>query len=162
MGERIAILREHNLSLADIQRVIATLDPLPGAAEFLAALRERAPLVILSDTFYEFVAPLLPKLERPTIFCNALSIAEGRIVGYRLRQPDGKRKAVEGFHALGFRVFAAGDSYNDTTMIAAADAGALFSPPDNVIAAFPHFPVTTHYSQLWELMQAFLQNVNPS
>lgn len=108
MGERIAILRERDLSLADIQQVIATLDPLPGAAELLDWLRERAPLVILSDTFYEFVSPLLPKLGRPTIFCNALSVADGRIVGYRMRQADGKRNAVEGFHALGFRVFAAG------------------------------------------------------
>jgi phosphoserine/homoserine phosphotransferase len=159
MGERIAILREHNLSLADIQQVIATLEPLPGAAEFLNWLRERAPLVILSDTFYEFVTPLLPKLGRPTIFCNALSVADGRIEGYRLRQPDGKRSAVEGFHALGFRVFAAGDSYNDTTMIGAADAGALFCPPANVVAEFPHYSITGNYSQLQETIQTFLKDV---
>jgi phosphoserine/homoserine phosphotransferase len=160
MGERIAILREHGLALADIQRVIASLEPLPGAVEFLNWLRERAPLVILSDTFYEFAAPLLPALGRPTIFCNSLTIADGRIAGYRLRQPDGKRKAVEGFQALGFRVFAAGDSYNDTTMIAAADAGALFCPPANVVSEFPHFPVTKEYSQLQELARAFFTIVN--
>lgn len=162
MGERIAILREQGLSLADIQQVIATLSPLPGALECLAWLRERAPLVILSDTFYDFVAPLLPKLDRPTIFCNALTIAHGRIVGYTLRQADGKRNAVQAFHALGFRVFAAGDSYNDTTMIAAADQGALFCPPANVIAEFPGFPVVEHYADLQALVQQFLLRVKGS
>lgn len=162
MAERIAILHSHGLALADIQQVIATLQPLPGAAEFLAWLRERAPLVILSDTFYEFVAPLLPKLGWPTIFCNALAVEDGRIVGYRLRQADGKRNAVQGFHALGFRVFAAGDSYNDTTMIAAADQGALFCPPANVVAEFPHFAVTETYDQLQSLARSFLADVKIS
>jgi phosphoserine/homoserine phosphotransferase len=159
MAGRIAILREHGLGLADIQQVIETLDPLPGAVPFLNWARERAPLVILSDTFYEFAAPLLPKLGRPTIFCHALEVdGDGVVQGYRLRQRDSKRHAVEAFHSTGFRVLAAGDSYNDTSMLAAADTGVLFCPPANVIAEFPQFSVVTTYDQLQSEVQHFFHH----
>jgi len=154
MGKRLAILEEHGLGLTDIQAVIASLDPLPGAREFLDWLRERFQLVILSDTFYEFADPLMQALGRPTLLCHSLEIdAGGRVAGYRIRLPDQKRKAVEAFRALAFQTIAAGDSYNDTNMLGAADAGILFCPPENVIREFPDFPVTLDYQ---ELREAFL------
>jgi len=157
MRGRLQLLRQYGLKLADIQAVIETLDPLPGAVEFLGWLRDRAPLVILSDTFYQFVAPLMGKLGQPTIFCNGLEIdQEGMIAGYQLRQSDGKRKAVQAFHQIGFRVLAAGDSYNDTTMLLEADRGVLFCPPANVVAEFPQLPVATEYSELERHIAAFL------
>lgn len=157
MAGRIAILKEHGLTLSDIQAVIETLEPLSGAVAFLTWLRSRLPLVILSDTFGEFALPLLPKLGYPTIFCNSLEVDEqGMISGYRLRQRDGKRAATLAFQGLGFRVLAAGDSYNDTTMLATADAGVLFCPPANVIAEFPQFPVVHQYDHLREQVEAFL------
>ncbi|MCZ6463493.1 MAG: bifunctional phosphoserine phosphatase/homoserine phosphotransferase ThrH, partial [Proteobacteria bacterium] len=137
------------LGIRDIQDVIDGMDPMPGAAETLLWLRERFQVVILSDTFYDFAAPLMRQLDWPTLFCHALEIeANGRIANYRLRQPDQKREAVRALHGLRFRVIAAGDSYNDTTMLAEADAGILFRPPDNVIQEFPQFPVTTTYDEL--------------
>ena len=148
MRGRIEILAQHGLGLRDIQAVIYGMAPLDGALAFLDWLRSRAPVVILSDTFYEFAAPLMRKLGHPTLFCNALEVTDGRVTGYRLRIPDGKKKAVDGFRALHFRTVAAGDSYNDTTMLAAADAGILFRPPANVVADFPQFPVTTTYAEL--------------
>jgi phosphoserine/homoserine phosphotransferase len=149
MRGRLAILEAHGLGLPDIQRVIDGMAPLEGALDFLDWLRQRAPVVILSDTFYEFAAPLVRKLGHPTLFCNSLTVdARGRITGYRLRLPDGKRRAVEALRALNFRTVAAGDSYNDTTMLAAADAGILFRPPANVVADFPQYPVTTTYAEL--------------
>lgn len=149
MRARLAILDEHRLGLGDIQAVIATLEPLDGAMAFLEWLRSRTQVILLSDTFEQFAAPLLRKLGWPTLFCNRLEVApDGRITGYRLRIPDGKRRAVEALRALAFRVVAAGDSYNDTTMLAAADAGILFRPPANVIADFPEFPVATTYAEL--------------
>jgi len=158
MRGRLAILAEHKLGLPDIQAVIGGMEPLEGAVEFLAWLRQRTPLVILSDTFTQFAAPLLAKLGWPTLFCNSLEVApDGRITGYRLRIPDGKRRAVIALRGLNFRVVAAGDSYNDTTMLAAADAGILFRPPANVIADFPQFPVTTTYA---ELREAFVRAGN--
>lgn len=157
MRGRLAILREHGLKLSDIQEVIETLDPLPGATEFLTWLRARVPLVILSDTFYQFVAPLMGKLGQPTIFCNALEIdSEGMIANYHLRQFDGKRKAVQAFKQIGFRVLAAGDSYNDTTMLLEAERGVLFCPPANVIAEFPQLPVVTEYEELKQHIEALL------
>jgi phosphoserine / homoserine phosphotransferase len=153
MRGRIAILHEHKLTLADIQAVIDTVDPLPGALEFISWLRARLPLVILSDTFYEFAAPLMAKLGHPTLFCNSIETDGGNmIVDYHLRQPDGKTKAVTAFQGLGFRVIAAGDSYNDTGMLKQAEAGILFRPPANVIAEFPQFPVVTEYDELRALM----------
>ena len=149
MQRRLRILDQHELRLQDIQAVIATMQPLPGAAEFLAWLRERAPVLILSDTFYEFAAPLMRQLGNPTLFCHRLGTDErGRIVDYQIRLPDQKRKSVEALHQLAFRVIAAGDSYNDTAMLGAADFGILFRPPDNVIAEFPQFPVTRSYDEL--------------
>lgn len=149
MRFRIGILERHGLTLADIQDVIGGMDVLPGAREFLDWLREQAQVIILSDTFYEFAAPLMRKLGNPTLFCNMLEVdARGMISGYRLRIPDGKREAVQALKALNFRIIAAGDSYNDTTMLAAADHGILFRPPANVIADFPQFPVTTEYDEL--------------
>jgi phosphoserine/homoserine phosphotransferase len=149
MRARLAILDEHRLGLADLQAVIATLEPLDGALAFLEWLRSRTQVILLSDTFEQFATPLLRKLGWPTLFCNRLEVTpDGRITGYRLRIPDGKRRAVEALRALAFRVVAAGDSYNDTTMLAAADAGILFRPPANVIADFPEFPVATTYAEL--------------
>jgi phosphoserine/homoserine phosphotransferase len=149
MRRRLGILREHGLGLHDIQRVIGTLRPLPGAAEFLAGLREDFQVAILSDTFYEFAAPLMRQLGYPLLLCNRLIVDdEGRISDFRIRQADPKRCAVRAFHDLSYRVVAAGDSYNDTSMLAEADAGILFRPPDNVIAEFPQFSVTREYDAL--------------
>ena len=151
MGQRLRILDEHNLRIADIQQVIDEMGPLKGASDFLNWLRARFQVVILSDTFYEFAAPLMRQLGWPTLLCHRLAIdEEGRIAGYRLRQADPKRKAVQAFHGLGYRVIAAGDSYNDTTMLTEADAGILFRPPQNVIDDFPQFPVTQSYAELQE------------
>jgi phosphoserine/homoserine phosphotransferase len=138
MRGRMQILEQHGLTLADIQQVIASMEPLPGAVEFLAWVRQRTQMVILTDSFYEFVAPFLPKLGWPTVFAHTLEVdARGMLTGYRLRIPDGKRKAVEALRSLGFRTAAVGDSYNDTTMLAAADQGILFRPPENVVHDFP-------------------------
>jgi phosphoserine/homoserine phosphotransferase len=149
MRRRLAILDRHGLGLPDIQRVIAGLDPLEGATPFLAWLRQQHPVVILSDTFYEFARPLLERLNWPTLFCNQLVVdAQGRIRDYRMRLQDPKRKAVRAFRDLNFRVLAVGDSYNDTSMLAEAHAGILFRPPDNVAREFPQFPVTRDYEEL--------------
>jgi phosphoserine/homoserine phosphotransferase len=149
MTRRLAILEREGLGLPDIQKVIDAMGPLEGARPFLDWLRERFQVIILSDTFYDFAAPLMRQLGWPTLFCHRLETdASGRIVAYHLRQQDQKRRAVEALHGLRFRVIAAGDSYNDTAMLAAADAGILFRPPENVIREFPHFPVTTSYEEL--------------
>jgi phosphoserine/homoserine phosphotransferase len=149
MRGRLRILAEHRLGLADIQQVIAGMQPLPGAADFLAWLRERFQVVVLSDTFYEFAEPLMVQLGRPTLLCHRLETdAAGRIVAYHIRLPDQKRRAVQAFRGLNFRVVAVGDSYNDTAMLAEADAGILFRPPQNVIDEFPQFPVTRSYDDL--------------
>jgi phosphoserine/homoserine phosphotransferase len=149
MKRRLGILEQHGLRLPDIQEVIGGMRPLPGAPEFLDWLRARFQVVILSDTFYEFAMPLMRQLGHPTLFCHRLGVdAEGRIVDYHLRMPDQKRHAVEALHQLRFKVLAAGDSYNDTAMLGAADVGILFRPPDNVIAEFPQFPVTRSYAEL--------------
>ena len=157
MRRRIAILEREGLGIADIHAVIGALDPLPGAREFLDWARERLQLLILSDTFYQFAMPLMRKLGWPTLFCNFLDVdAQGRVVGYRLRQQDGKRKAVEALHGLAFRVIAAGDSYNDTSMLGEAEAGILYCPPDNVVREFPHFPVARNYDDLRREIEAAL------
>jgi len=149
MTQRLAILREHKLGIDDIQEVIEGMDPLPGALEALDWLRERFQVVILSDTFYEFAAPFMRKLGWPTILCHKLEIDDrGMITDYKIRQPDPKRASVKAFHSLKFRTIATGDSYNDTTMLAEADAGILFCPPQNVIDEFPQFPVATSYAAL--------------
>ena len=152
MDHRLRILDEHGLKLPDIQEVIGSLSPLPGAAEFLTWLRERYQVVILSDTFYQFADPLMVQLGRPTLFCHRLEVApDGRITGYRLRMADQKREAIKAFHQLNFECIASGDSYNDTNMLSEADAGILFCPPDNVVREFPQFPVAGDYEKLKEL-----------
>ena len=149
MKRRLGILAREGLGLADIQQVIGGMSPLPGARECLDWLRERFQVLILSDTFYEFAEPLMRQLAWPTLLCHRLETNDaGRIVDYHLRQADPKRRAVRALHGLNFRIIAAGDSYNDTTMLAEADAGILFRPPDNVIAEFPQYPVATSYEQL--------------
>jgi phosphoserine/homoserine phosphotransferase len=149
MRQRLQILARHGLGLRDIQQVIDGMQPLPGAAACLEWLRERFQVVILSDTFYQFAAPFMRKLGHPTLFCHRLEVDErGRVVDYRLRLADQKRRAVEAFRGLAFRTIAAGDSYNDTSMLAAADAGILFCPPDNVVREFPQFPVARSYAEL--------------
>lgn len=151
MRARLEILERHGLGLPDIQRVVGRMEPLDGAETFLTALRARHQVAILSDTFYEFARPLMRQLGWPTLFCHRLEVAvDGRITGYRLRLADHKRKGVEAFRNLNFRTVAAGDSYNDTAMLAAADAGILFRPPENVAAEFPEFPVTRTYDELAE------------
>jgi phosphoserine/homoserine phosphotransferase len=157
MQHRLRILRERELSLADIQAVIETLQPLPGAVEYLQWVRAHTSCIILSDTFYEFAAPLMAKLGYPTLFCNTLEIDErNMIAGYRLRQADGKRQAVLALQGLNFQVIAVGDSYNDTTMLAAADAGILFRAPPNVVAEFPRFPVLREYDELRTALMPYL------
>jgi phosphoserine/homoserine phosphotransferase len=148
MRRRIAILAREGLGIADIHAVIGAMDPLPGALGFLDRLRERRG-DHLSDTFYDFAKPLMRKLGFPVLFAHDLVVeASGRIAGYRLRLPDQKRQSVESLRALRFQVIAAGDSYNDTSMLRAADAGILFRPPQNVIDEFPQFPVTSDYAEL--------------
>lgn len=149
MKRRLKILEEHRLTLRDIQGVIATMAPLDGAKDFLAWLRARCQVIILSDTFEQFAAPLLKQLDYPTLFCNTLEVApDGRIVNYHLRLPDQKLASVLALKALNFHVVAAGDSYNDTSMLKAADAGIFFRPPATIAEEFPQFPVTQTYAEL--------------
>ena len=149
MRQRLQLLEEHQLGLPDIQEVIATMAPLEGALEFTNWLKERFQLIILSDTFYEFSHPLMRQLNFPTLFCHRLVDDDsGAIVDYKLRQKDPKRQCVIAIHGLNFRVIAAGDSYNDTTMLAEADEGILFRAPDNVIEEFSQFPSVTSYEEL--------------
>ena len=154
MRFRIALLAQHGLKLADIQRVIEGMGPMPGALEFLDQLRARFQVFILSDTFYEFADPLMRQLGRPTLLCHRLEIdASGFVKDYRLRQPDQKRAAVNALKSLNYRVIAAGDSFNDTGMLSAADAGFFIHPPAACIEQFPQFAVTRSYA---ELMAAIL------
>lgn len=149
MKQRIRILEEHKLGLKQIQDVIATLKPLDGAVEFVDWLRERFQVIILSDTFYEFSQPLMRQLGFPTLFCHRLNIDDrGMVVGYTLRQRDPKRQSVLALKTLYYRVIAAGDSYNDTTMLGEADQGILFHAPQNVIEQFPQFPAVHTYEDL--------------
>lgn len=156
MRHRLDLLAEHGLDLPTISDVIASLEPLPGAAEFLGALRERTQVVILSDTFEQFARPLMRQLSWPTLLCHRLVVDGDDIVDYRLRMPDQKRHAVEAFQGLNYRVIAAGDSYNDTAMLLAADAGFLFHAPDNVIAEFPQLPSVTTFDDLLDRITASL------
>lgn len=153
MRYRLDLLAEHGLTLPLIQEVIGGLEPLPGAVDFIGALRERGvQVVVLSDTFEQFAAPLVRQLGWPTILCHRLEVDGDRIVGYRLRMPDQKRAAVEAFRSLNYRVLAAGDSYNDTTMLLAADAGFLIHAPDHVIAEFPQLPSLGSHAELLAAM----------
>ncbi|KZY83492.1 phosphoserine phosphatase/homoserine phosphotransferase bifunctional protein, partial [Oleiphilus sp. HI0068] len=149
MTQRLRILEENGYGLNEIQAVIAELDPLPGAKEFIDWLSTRFQVIILSDTFYEFAMPLMAKLGFPTLFCHKLEVAEdGKITDYVLRQKDPKRQSVRAFQLLNYRVIAAGDSYNDTTMLKQAEAGILFKSPQNVIDEFPQFPAVHEYADL--------------
>tara|TARA_R100001440_G_scaffold47446_4_gene67310 strand:- start:85509 stop:86210 length:702 start_codon:yes stop_codon:yes gene_type:complete len=149
MQQRLRLLDEHGFGLPEIQEVISTLDPLEGAREFLDWLRERFQVVILSDTFYEFAMPLMKKLGYPALLCHKLEVDEsGRITDYLIRQKDPKRQSVRAFQLLNYRVIAAGDSYNDTTMLKQAEAGILFHAPQNVIDEFPQFPAVQTFDNL--------------
>jgi phosphoserine/homoserine phosphotransferase len=156
MRYRLDLLAEHGLTMSLIQDVIGGLTPMDGAVEFLDQLRSETQVVLLSDTFEQFAKPLMRQLGWPTVLCHRLVVEDDRIVGYRLRQSNQKQRAVEAFHALNYRVIAAGDSYNDTTMLGAADAGYLFHAPANVIAEFPNFPALDTYDDLLAAIRSHL------
>jgi len=151
MKRRLAILDQHKLTIHDIQNVIARMGPLEGAIDFVAWLRERCQVIILSDTFYQFAHPLMRQLGFPTLFCNQLEIdGTGRIVNYHMRMQNQKKHSVAAFKSLNFHVMAAGDAYNDTAMLSQADAGFFFRPPEHLPKEFPMFPVTQTYGELQE------------
>ncbi len=159
MEYRMDILRRNGLTLSDIQRVIAGIRPLDGAKAFLDELRELTQVVILSDTFSEFALPLMRQLGYPTIFCNSLTVgSDGMIEGIRMRTENGKKKSVEALQSIGFRVFASGDSYNDLSMIHAADGGCLFRAPERILQEEKDLHLVTEYSELLEAIRAFISN----
>ncbi|MBR6347589.1 MAG: bifunctional phosphoserine phosphatase/homoserine phosphotransferase ThrH [Spirochaetales bacterium] len=158
MKYRMGILREHGLRLSDIQDVIATIRPLEGAREFLDRVRALTQVVILSDTFSEFASPLMKQLGWPTIFCNSLEVdQDNMITGIRMRLNDGKRKAIDALRELNFRTFAAGDSYNDLTMIRKADCGCLFRAPENILKEEPDLKLCTTYEEFYREIEAFVK-----
>ena len=158
MAWRMGILREHSLTLTDIQNTISEIKPLEGAKEFLDKLRAMTQVVILSDTFREFASPLMKQLGWPTILCNSLVVDENNMLsGMVLRQTDGKRKAIEGFRSMGFRTFAAGDSYNDLTMIHTADKGCLFRAPERILLEEPDLKLCTTYDEFFNEIEAFVK-----
>jgi len=160
MKRRISILKENGLKLPDIQRVIEGMEPLPGAADFFRKLRSMSEVIILSDTFTQFAGPLMKKLGNPTLFCNSLVIdGEGSVAGYTLRIKDGKRRAVEAFHSIGYEVVASGDSYNDLSMLSAASRGVLFRPPDAIRDGNPQFPAAYDHVELFELISGALRSL---
>lgn len=149
MRWRLGLLRRHGLKLADIQAVIGGMAPMDGARDFLDDLRARYQVIILSDTFYEFADPMMRQLGRPTLFCHKLVVdAEGFVADYKLRQPNQKFHAVNALKGLNYQVIAAGDSYNDTGMLGAADAGFFIHPPESIVAQFPQYPVNRSYAEL--------------
>jgi phosphoserine / homoserine phosphotransferase len=151
MSKRLEVLKRHRITLRDIQEVANTISPLPGVPDFIAWLREQCQIIILSDTYYEFVGSLMKKLQFPTIFCHTLGVdSQGFITDYFLRQPDQKRHAVKAMKGIGFRVLAGGDSYNDVSMLKEADAGFFFCPPDSIVQEFPQFPVARSYAEFQE------------
>ncbi len=156
MRGRLALLDEHGLTMSVIQDVIGGLAPLDGAKEFLDALRARTQVLLLSDTFEQFGAPLMRQLDFPTLICHRLVVEDDRIVDYRLRMADQKKHAVQALQGLNYRVIAAGDSYNDTAMLGAADAGFLFHAPANIIEQFPEFPAVHEYDDLLARISAQL------
>jgi phosphoserine/homoserine phosphotransferase len=163
MRYRLALLDKHGLKLPDIQQVIEGMGPLPGAREFLDEMRTRYQVVILSDTFYEFADPLMQQLARPTLFCHRLVIdAEGFVANYQLRQPDQKRHAVNALKSLNYQVIAAGDSYNDTGMLGAADAGFFIHPPPGIVAQFPQFAVNSSYDELKSSIDGAAARLQPA
>ncbi len=149
MKKRLNILKQHHLTIHDIQAVIAKMQPVEGALDFLNWLRTLVPLIIVSDTYVEFAGPLMEKLGQPTLFCNTLSIAaDGSISGYNLRQKDGKKKVAQALKTLNYEVIAIGDSYNDITMLQAADHAILYRPPSNVKEEYTDFPAVADYDEL--------------
>jgi phosphoserine / homoserine phosphotransferase len=159
MKHRLKILRERGLKLPDIQAVIAEMEPLDGALEFLSWVRSAAQILVVSDTFVEFAGPLMKKLGYPTLLCNRLTVAsDGTISDYRLRQPDGKRKVAEAVRGLNYTVIGVGDSYNDISMLTAADHGILYRPPENVRREHPAFPVATEFASLRAMIANLLRN----
>ncbi len=162
MRRRLAILKENGLTLGDITAVVATMAPLAGAEEFLTWLRSRAPVIVVSDTYVEFVHPLMAKLGWPTLFCHDLTIGDdGSIETYNLRQPDGKYRAVLALKNLNFTVTSIGDSYNDISMLKEADHGFLFRPPENVRQEYPQFPVSGTYAELKALIGPIIEGPGP-
>lgn len=162
MKYRLDILEKNNLGLKEIQEVIETLSPLDGAKDFLDWLRERFQVIVLSDTFYEFAQPMMKQLGFPALFCHQLKIDDdNNVVGYALRQANPKRQAIVGFKSMYYRTIAAGDSYNDTTMLAEADAGILFHAPKNVESEFPQFPAVNDFESLKkEFIKASIRNIS--
>lgn len=158
MRQRLTILDQHGLTMSAIETVISTLQPLPGALDFLNALREQTQVIILSDTFEQFGRSFMRQLGMPTLFCHRLIVKNDRIVDFELRQVDQKRHAVEAFRSLNYCIIAAGDSYNDTAMLGAADAGFLFKSPDNVIKEFPQFPAFNEFAHLLAAIQNILDS----
>lgn len=156
MGQRLAILQREGITLSKIQEVIGGLTPLAGAVEFLDALRARVQVIILSDTFEQFAQPLMHQLKWPALFCHRLEVERDRITGYKLRLADQKRESVRSLQALNYRVLAAGDSFNDTTMLAQADHGFLFHAPDSIVKQFPQFPAYDDYHVLLQAIFAKL------
>jgi phosphoserine/homoserine phosphotransferase len=160
MQGRLAILDQHGLKLSDIQKVIGTLELLPGARTFMDALRSQVQVLILSDTFEQFAAPFMRQLGMPTLLCHTLIVENDKIVNYKLRLPDQKREAVAAFKKLNYRVIAAGDSFNDTSMLKEADAGFLFHAPDNIKAQFPEFKAVDEYDNLLALINKAMHSTN--
>ena len=160
MQSRLAILDQHGLKLSEIQKVIGTLELLPGARVFMDTLRSQVQVLILSDTFEQFAAPFMHQLGMPTLLCHTLIIENDKIVNYKLRLPDQKREAVAAFKKLNYRVIAAGDSFNDTSMLKEADAGFLFHAPDNIKAQFPEFKAVDEYDDLLALINKAIHPTN--
>jgi len=156
MNYRIGILDRHGIKLSHIQEVIGTLQPLPGGKEFLDELRTLAQVIILSDTFEQFAAPLMKHLNWPTLFCHRLIVKDDQITGYQLRQPNQKQKAVAALKALNYRVISAGDSYNDTAMLGEADTGFLIHAPEKVKSEFPQFKAVESHAELLKLIKGAL------
>ena len=157
MRWRMRILDEHGLKLHDIQNVIAQIEPLPGAVELIGWIKERTQLIVVSDTFIQFAEPLMIKLGRPTLFCHSLVMDDtNRIIDFKMRQPDPKRRTVEALQSLKYQVIAMGDSYNDVSMLRQAEEAILFRPPQNVIQEYPHFPVTYDYEEVKRILSQYL------
>ena len=157
MRSRIKILEEKGLKLKDIQEVISQIRPLEGALEFITWLKERTQLIVVSDTFIQFAEPLMKQLGRPTLFCHSLVIdEEDRIVDYKLRQKDPKRKTIEALQGLQYQVIGIGDSYNDISMLQQSDVGILFRPPDKVVTDYPELPVVQDYEELKKILVNYI------
>jgi phosphoserine/homoserine phosphotransferase len=156
MRYRIEILDRHGIKLSDIQNVIGTLKPMPGGKEFLDELRSLVQVIILSDTFEQFAQPLMRQLGWPTLFCHRLIVENDRIAGYQLRQPNQKRQSVAALKSLNYHVISAGDSYNDTAMLAEANIGFLIHAPENVKREFPQFKAVESHADLMKLIKSTL------